>query len=111
MFIEAHPPLDSPHYRIWNSKNPHFINERRMHPQRITIWCEFWTGDITQPYFLKNEAGQTVNVISAQFLEPFNIALSKLDDTDRDDMRFQQDGTRCRISNGTIQLQYEAFRS
>jgi len=28
--------------RIWSSENPRQIQEREMHPQRVTVWCAFW---------------------------------------------------------------------
>ena len=28
--------------RIWDSENPNFIIEKLMHPQQMTVWCEFW---------------------------------------------------------------------
>ena len=27
--------------RIWGSENPNAIIEKPMHPQQVTVWCEF----------------------------------------------------------------------
>ena len=29
--------------RIWGSKNPKMIIERPFYPQRVTVWCGFYT--------------------------------------------------------------------
>jgi len=26
---------------IWGSENPHVVVEKPMHPQRVTVWCDF----------------------------------------------------------------------
>jgi len=33
--------------RLWGTENPQQI-ERQMHPERVTVWCGFWSGG---PYF------------------------------------------------------------
>ena len=63
---ETHFHLDSflnrQNCRIWGSENLCVISEKQMHPQRVTVWCEFWAGGIIEPYFFENEAGQTASV-------------------------------------------------
>ena len=46
--------------RVWGLQNPKMIIEKRLYPQRVTVWCDFWTGGITGPYFFLNEAGAAV---------------------------------------------------
>ena len=62
---EAHFHLDgfvnSQNCLILDSENSHVIVEKKMHPQRVTVWCGFRAG----PYFFENEAGQAVNVTGA----------------------------------------------
>ena len=48
--------------RIWGSENPNIIIEKPMLPQRVTVWCEFWYGDIIEPFFFETEQGATVTV-------------------------------------------------
>lgn len=48
--------------RIWGTENPHVIMEKPMHPQRVTVWCGFWSGGIIGPFFFENEAGAAVTV-------------------------------------------------
>ena len=38
------------------------IEERELHPQRVTVWCGFWAGGVIGPYFFEDEAGQVVTV-------------------------------------------------
>jgi len=48
--------------RIWRSENPHVIMEKPMYPQRVTVWCGFWSGGIIEPFFFENEQGAAVIV-------------------------------------------------
>ena len=41
--------------RIWGSENPKMIIEKPLYPQRVTVWCGFWTGGIIGPFFFENE--------------------------------------------------------
>ena len=47
---------------VWGLENPKMIIERPLYPQRVTVWCGFWTGGIIGPYFLENEAGAAISV-------------------------------------------------
>jgi len=35
--------------------------EKPMHPQRVTVCCGFWSGDIIESFFFENEQGAAVN--------------------------------------------------
>ena len=47
MIDEAHFNLggyvNKLNYRIWGSENPKMIIEKLLYPQRVTVWCGFWT--------------------------------------------------------------------
>ena len=96
--------------RIWDDTNPHEIQERPMHPQKVTVWCGFWAGGVIGPFFFENEGGVAVTIngeryrdMLAEFLWP------KLDDMDLTDVWFQQDGATCHTSNATIALLHQKF--
>lgn len=96
--------------RIWGSENPRKIIEKPIHPQRVTVWCGFWSGGIIGPYFFENEAGETVTVNGLRYRTMINDFLwPELDDIDVDDVYFQQDGATCHTSNDTIALLREKF--
>ena len=68
---EAHFHLDGfvnrQNCRVWGSENPRVISEKQMHPQRVTVWREFWTGGIIGPYFFENDARQAATVNGARY--------------------------------------------
>ena len=84
---EAHFHLDGfvnrQNCRVWDSKNPRVINGKQIHPQRVTVWCGFWTGSIIGPYFFENEAGQAANVnVNTRYRDMITqFFLLKLNDT------------------------------
>ncbi|GFT28693.1 uncharacterized protein NPIL_536991 [Nephila pilipes] len=81
-----------------------------MHSQSVTVWRGFWAGDVNGPYFFKNEDAQSVNVTVTRYRDMITqIFLPKLDDSDVDDTRFQQDGATCHTAHETIQLLHEIF--
>ena len=38
------------------------IIEKPLYPQRVTVWCGFWSGGVIWPYFFENEAGAAISV-------------------------------------------------
>jgi hypothetical protein len=68
---EAHFQLDghvnTQNCRIWGAENPRVIHEKPLHAQRATVWCGFWAGGVTGPYFFENEAGNAVTVNSVRY--------------------------------------------
>ena len=48
--------------RIWDDINPREIHQLQMHPEKVTVWCGFWSGGIIGPYFFQNEAGVAITV-------------------------------------------------
>ena len=81
-----------------------------MHPEKLTVWCGLWSGGIIGPFFFKNDAGATVTVNGIRYRAMINQFLfPEIDDTDVDDIWFQQDGATCHTANETINLLKEKF--
>ena len=95
---------------IWGSENPRMIAEKPFHSQRVTVWCCFWIGGVIGPYFFENEPGATVTVNGLRYRAMITDFLwPELEDTDVDDVYFQQDGATCHTSNETIAILQEKF--
>ena len=58
--------------RIWGSENPKMIIEMPLYPQRVTVWCGFWTGGIIEPYFFVNQAEAAVLVNGLRYRTMIN---------------------------------------
>ncbi|CAK1579984.1 unnamed protein product [Parnassius mnemosyne] len=111
---EAHFHLDgfvnTQNCRIWDSENPHAIHEKQMHPQRVTVWCGFWSGGVIGPYFFENEAEIAVTVNGIRYRNMITDFLwPQLDGMDLDNMWFQQDGATCHTAHETIDLLQQRF--
>ena len=46
--------------RIWSTEIPHAYIEKPTHPKQVTVWCGFWSRDITGQIFFENEQGEAV---------------------------------------------------
>ncbi len=96
--------------RIWGAENPRVIQERPMHPQRVTVWCGFWAGGVIGPHFFENEAGETVTVNGVRYRDMItNFLWPQLDGMDLEDMWFQQDGATCHTASETMALLQSKF--
>ncbi|XP_012059065.1 PREDICTED: uncharacterized protein LOC105622255 [Atta cephalotes] len=74
--------------------------EKPMHPQRVTVWCGFWSGGIIRPFFFENEQEAAVTVNNERYRAMLNeFLLPKFEEEDTDDIWFQQDGAPCHTAN------------
>lgn len=48
--------------RIWGDEQPEEVQELPLNPEKTTIWCGLWAGEIIGPYFFKIEAGRNINM-------------------------------------------------
>jgi len=62
-----------------------------MHPEKVTVWCGFWSDGIIGPYFFQNEAGVAITVNERYRSMINNFLWPKMDDMNTDNMWFQQD--------------------
>jgi len=95
--------------RIWDA-NPREIHQLQMYPEKVTVWCGFWSGGIISPYFFQNEAGVAITVNDERYRSIISNILPKMDNMDTDNMRFQQDGATCYTSHATIDILHERFK-
>lgn len=79
-------------------------------PDRVAVWCAFYSGGVIGPYFFQDDHGNAVTVNGARrrytvtkFLWP------GLRDIDTEGMRFRQDGTTCQTARATTTLLGETF--
>ena len=79
--------------RIWDDTNPCEIHQLQMHPEKVTVWCGFWSGGIIGPYFFQNEAGVAMIVNGERYRSISNFLWPKMDDMDTNNIWFQQDLT------------------
>ena len=47
---------------ICGTENPSAYIEKPTHPKRVTVWCEFWSRGIIEPFFCENEQRKAVTV-------------------------------------------------
>ena len=48
--------------RIWGTEIPQAYIEEPTNPNRVTVWCGFWSRGIIGPFFFGNEQGEVVTV-------------------------------------------------
>lgn len=82
----------------------------RLHPQKFTVWCTYWTFGIIFPYFLKGNVGQNrQNVTVNEELFRFVINdffVSQLNGVNVQVQLFwcQKEGAICHTTRDTIRL-------
>ena len=86
------------------------ILEKPMHPQRVTVWCGFWSGGIIGPFFFENEQGAAVTVNGVRYCAMINDFLfPALEEEDIGNIWFQQDGAPCHTAHVSIDLLRTVF--
>ena len=81
-----------------------------MHPQRVTVWCGFWSDGIIGPFFFENEQGAAV-IVSGYRAMLNEFLLPKFEEEDTDDIWFQQDGAPYHTANAIIDLLRTVFEN
>ena len=92
--------------------NTHYLIKvpKRLAPDRVTVWCDFWAGRIIGPYFFENEAGAAVSVSGLRYRTVINeFFWTELGDMDVDNVYLQQDGATCHTSGETIGILRDKF--
>ena len=91
--------------RILGTENPHAYIEKPMHPKRVTVWCGFWSRDITGPFFFENEQGKAVTVNGDRYMAMLNEFLfTKIEEEDIGNIWFQQDGATCHTAEAILDV-------
>ena len=81
-----------------------------MHPQRVTVWCAFWSGGVIGPYFFENDDVRAVTINGNRYQEMItDFFWHELENMDLVNMWFQQDGATCHTANATLNLLHEKF--
>lgn len=59
--------VNKQNFRLWGTENSQQIDQRQMHPERLTAWCGFWSGGVIGPYFFQDEHENTVKVTGERY--------------------------------------------
>ncbi|GFV18719.1 uncharacterized protein TNCV_4756061 [Trichonephila clavipes] len=85
--------------RNWSEANPQAYVETPLHPEKLTVWCALWAGEIIGPYFYKNDEGHNVTVNGDRYRAMItNFFIPELNNHDVQKLWFQQDGANRLIS-------------
>jgi hypothetical protein len=96
--------------RFWGNENPRIMQEREMHPLRTTVWCGFWEGGVLGPFFFEDDEGNAVTINGERYRDMISTQLwPSLEDTEIDNLWFQQDGATCHTSRQTLAFLHEKF--
>ncbi|GFV48349.1 uncharacterized protein TNCV_2479141 [Trichonephila clavipes] len=96
--------------RIWSEANPQVYVETPLHPEKLTVWCALWAGEIIGPYFFKNDEGHNVTVNGDRYRAMItNFFIPELNNHDVQELWFQQDGATCHTARATIDLLKDTF--
>jgi transposase len=96
--------------RFWGTENPRIMQQREMHPLRATVWCGFWAGGVLGPFFFEDHEGKAVTINGERYRDMISTQLwPKLEDTEIDNLWFQQDGATCHTARQTLALLHEKF--
>lgn len=91
--------------RIWATENPRAYQEVSSYPQRVSVWCGFWSQGVIGPYFFEKPDGKAANVDGANYRKMIDEFLWPiLDGMDISEMWFQQDGAKCHTAAESREL-------
>ena len=112
MTDEAHFHLsgyvNKQNFRIWGTENPRVIQQRPLHPLRVTVWCGISADKIYGPYFFQDEDGNALTVNGERYRAMLeNFLFPELDNTQ--EMWFQQDGATSHTARETMNLLRTVF--
>ena len=72
---------------LWDNANPHEVHQVTMHPQKVTVWCQFWAGSINGPYFFGNDIGEAITINGERYrMMITDFFWSKMNNMDVDDV-------------------------
>ncbi|GFY08936.1 putative transposable element [Trichonephila clavipes] len=102
--------VNKQNYRIWSEANPQVYVETPLHPEKLTVWCALWAGEIIRPYFFKTDEGHNVTVNSDRYRAMItNFFIHELNNHGVQELWFQQDGSTCHTARATIDLLKDTF--
>ncbi|GFV43978.1 transposase [Trichonephila clavipes] len=88
----------------------HKCMSKPLHPEKLTVWCALWAGEIIGPYFFKNDEGHNVTVNGDRYRAMItNFFIPELNNHDVQELWFQQDGATCYTARATIDLLKDTF--
>ncbi|KAH8420105.1 hypothetical protein KR009_005943 [Drosophila setifemur] len=91
--------------RIWDDHEPQEVHLQAMHPQKVTVWCGFWSGGIFGAYFFENDMGEAITINGECYRSMIdNFLWLELNDMDVRDMWFLH------TVNDTMNILHERFR-
>lgn len=114
MTDEAHFNLsgfvNKQNYRYWGTENPRILQERPLHPSRVTVWCGVFAQGVIGPYFFEDDEGTAVTVNGERYRAMLNNFLSpQLEVLGLEDMWLQQDDATAHTSRETMAILRNMF--
>ena len=112
MSDEAHFTLNGfvnkQNFRFWGTENPKQSHQRRLHPQKCTVWCGVTADRILGPYFFENEEGQSERINGILYRNMLENCLRPFV-RENEETWFQQDETTAHTARATMDLLHEIF--
>ncbi|GFW55244.1 uncharacterized protein TNCV_116301 [Trichonephila clavipes] len=91
---------------LQSEANPQVYVETPLHPEKLTVWCALWAGEI----LLQNDEGHNVTVNGDWYRSKIiNFFIPELNNHDVQELWFQQDGATCHTARATIYLLKDTF--